>query len=303
MNGALPPLIGSPAPTVDPGGRELESACHPLDRMLRSDRLPHIWCPGCGIGPVMNAYAQAVLRSATPEDKHVCVSGIGCTGRVAGYMNLDSYHSTHGRAIPFATGLKLANPELKVTVFSGDGDLFAIGGNHFIHAARRNMDLTVVCINNFNYAMTGGQSGPTTPVGAITTTSPTGKVDPPFNLPYLAASVGATFVARWTSLHCRQLEDAIHKALERKGFSFVEVISPCPVGFGQRNSLGEGLDEMEYYREEAQLDPKAALEFLTLSMAKNEVFRVGNFVDLDKPSFTEMMKSPARGKPKGTVKA
>jgi 2-oxoglutarate ferredoxin oxidoreductase subunit beta len=165
------------------------------------------------------------------------------------------------------------------------------------------MDLTVMCINNFNYAMTGGQSGPTTPVGGVTTTSPQGKVDPPFNLPYLAASVGATFVARWTSLHCRQLEDAIHKALERKGFSFVEVVSPCPVGFGQRNSLGEGIDEMEYYRDEALLDPRATLEFLTLTMSKSENFRVGNFVDLDRPSFTDLMRRPARAPAKGGARA
>lgn len=288
------PMAGEPAASeVNPEGLELASASHPLDRMLRADRLPHIWCPGCGIGPVMNAYAQAILRSSTPAQKHVCVSGIGCTGRVAGYMNLDSYHTTHGRAIPFATGLKLANPELKVTVFSGDGDLFAIGGNHFIHAARRNMDMAVICINNFNYAMTGGQAGPTTPVGAVTTTSPKGHVDPPFNLPYLAASVGATFVARWTSLHCRQLEESIHRALERKGFSFIEVISPCPVGFGLRNDLGEGVDEMEYYRQEALLDRKAVLEFLTLTMAKNQVFRVGNFVEVDRPSYSQQLKAAA----------
>ena len=157
---------------------------HPLDKLIRADRMPHIWCPGCGIGIAMRCYAQAILDSGVPEEKHVVVSGIGCSGRVAGYMNLDSYHTTHGRAIPFATGMKLANPELMVTVFSGDGDLVAIGGNHLIHAARRNIDLKVICINNFNFGMTGGQFGPTTPMGAVATTAPYGNPEQPFNQPF-----------------------------------------------------------------------------------------------------------------------
>ena len=152
---------------------------HPLDEIIRSDRMPHIWCPGCGIGIAMRCYAQAILDSGIPTDKQVVVSGIGCTGRAAGYMNIDSYHSTHGRAIPFAVGIKLANPDLSVTVFSGDGDLAAIGGNHLIHAARRNVDIKVICINNFNYGMTGGQSGPTTPKGARATTAPYGNPELP----------------------------------------------------------------------------------------------------------------------------
>jgi 2-oxoglutarate ferredoxin oxidoreductase subunit beta len=147
---------------------------HPLDKIIRSDRMPHIWCPGCGIGIAMRCYGQAVLESQITEDKHVVTSGIGCSGRVAGYMYLDSYHTTHGRAIPFAMGLKLANPELMVTVFSGDGDLVSIGGNHLIHAARRNVDIKVICINNFNYGMTGGQSGPTTPRAPVGRPPPTG---------------------------------------------------------------------------------------------------------------------------------
>lgn len=289
------------AATRHAGGLELPATRHPLDRMLRSDRLPHIWCPGCGIGPVMNAYLEAVTRSSTPADQHVCVSGIGCTGRVAGYVNLDSYHTTHGRAIPFATGVKLANPKLKVTVFSGDGDLFAIGGNHFIHAARRNMDLMVVCVNNFNYAMTGGQSGPTTPVGATTTTSPEGSIDPPFSLPQLAKGVGATFVARWTTLHCRQLEQTFERALERKGFSFIEIVSPCPIGFGRRNRLGDGAAEMEHYREQALLDPRAPLDHLALTMEQTAALKVGVFLDEELPSYVEMLElkraeAPRRGR-------
>ena len=127
------------------------------------DRIPHIWCPGCGIGTSVNSFANALIEAKVDTKNLAIVSGIGCTGRVAGYTKLDSFHTTHGRAIPFATGLKLANPKLNVVVYSGDGDLFAIGGNHLIHAARRNLDLKVVCINNLIYAMTGGQTAPTTP--------------------------------------------------------------------------------------------------------------------------------------------
>ena len=149
---------------------------HPIDHLLRADRLPHILCPGCGIGTVVHSYAHAIANSDFPEDQHVCVSGIGCSGRAAGYVNVDSYHATHGRALPFALGIAVHRPELKVTVISGDGDLSSIGGNHLIHAARRNVNMTVICINHFTYGMTGGQVGPTTPIGAKGTTAPKGAV-------------------------------------------------------------------------------------------------------------------------------
>jgi len=149
-----------------------DGAQNPVEPFLRMDRMPHIWCPACGIGTTVNCFTRALLDSKVNLDKVAIVSGIGCTGRVAGYARLDSFHTTHGRAIPFATGLKLANPELQVVVYSGDGDLFAIGGNHFIHAARRNMDLKVICVNNMTYAMTGGQSAPTTPAQPVNATSP-----------------------------------------------------------------------------------------------------------------------------------
>ena len=166
-------------------------ARNPLDHLLRTDRMPHIWCPGCGIGTVLKALLDAIVESALPEDDLAVVSGIGCTARVPGYLRLDSFHTTHGRSLPYATGLHLANPRLKVMVVSGDGDLFAIGGNHFIHAARRNVDLLVVCVNNFTYGMTGGQAGPTTPTGHKSTTTPAGNLETPFNLPNLAAAAGA----------------------------------------------------------------------------------------------------------------
>ncbi|HIJ20075.1 MAG TPA: 2-oxoacid:ferredoxin oxidoreductase subunit beta, partial [Deltaproteobacteria bacterium] len=210
-----------------------KSISHPLDSLLRTDRIPHIWCPGCGIGTAFSSCLIALKESGIDLGKTTMVSGIGCSGRGAGYVNLDSYHTTHGRAIPFATGMKLANPALNVVVFSGDGDLFAIGGNHFIHAARRNVDLTVVCVNNFNYGMTGGQVAATTPLYVKTTTTPMGNPDTPFNLPLLAYAAGATYVARWTILHTRDLTESIREAVLNRGFSFVEVLSPCPVNYGR----------------------------------------------------------------------
>ena len=265
--------------------REIVVSAHPLDGLLRADRLPHIWCPGCGLGSTMACLANAMAESAIPTNQHVVVSGIGCSGRVAGYLKVDSFHTTHGRAIPFATGLKLANPELEVTVFSGDGDLFAIGGNHFIHAARRNIDLNVICVNNFNYGMTGGQAGPTTPMGARSTTTPLGNAEPAFNLPHLAASLGAVFVARWTSLHVRQLEKAMRRAMEKDGFTFIEVLSPCPVGFGKSNDIGEGLDEMWMYRKNCDIDPGVDLSRAGIDMKHDSTIALGNFVDIERPAF------------------
>jgi len=169
---------------------------NPVEQFLRSDRIPHIWCPGCGIGTTVNSFARALIESKIDLQSLALVSGIGCTGRVAGYVQLDSFHTTHGRAIPFATGLKLANPKLNVVVYSGDGDLSAIGGNHLIHAARRNIDLKVICVNNLIYAMTGGQTAPTTPDDSITSTNPYGVFEPSFNLPQLVEAAGAVYVAR-----------------------------------------------------------------------------------------------------------
>ncbi|MCK4288163.1 MAG: 2-oxoacid:ferredoxin oxidoreductase subunit beta [Bacteroidales bacterium] len=258
---------------------------HPMDKLIRADRMPHIWCSGCGLGTNFTCYLTAMEKSGLDLDKCVIVSGIGCTGRIPGYTNIDSFHTTHGRAIPFALGLKLANPELTVTVFSGDGDLFAIGGNHFIHAARRNVDINIICVNNFNYGMTGGQFGPTTPLDAITTTSPYGNYEHPFNLVDLAAASGAVYVARWTSIHVRRLTKSIQEALLKKGFTFIEIISPCPTNYGRRNKLGDGLDEMKYYREHSVIkhgiNPKEA------DLSFNGEIVVGKFVDIDKPTFLD----------------
>jgi len=229
----------------------------------------------------------ALQQSGLDLDKVFVVSGIGCTGRVAGYVKLDSFHTTHGRPIPFATGLKLAKPELKAVVYSGDGDLIAIGGNHFIHAARRNVDMTVICVNNFIYGMTGGQVGPTTPTGAVATTVPYGCYEQPFNLPFLAESCGAVYVARWTSYHVRPLIKSMKEALKKKGFSFVEVLSPCPTLYGRRNRLGDGLQLMKYFKENSVTKNNADTKTLDIDFQGQIV--VGRFVDKTKPTYLEAM--------------
>jgi len=258
---------------------------HPLDGLIRADRMPHIWCPGCGIGIVMRCYAQAIIKSGIDLEKQIVVSGIGCSGRVAGYMNIDSYHTTHGRAIPFAVGLKLANPELNVTVFSGDGDLAAIGGNHLIHAARRNIDITVICANNFNFGMTGGQMGPTTPYGAMSTTSPYGCPEHPFNLVNLLAAAGANFVSRWTTIHVRQVIEDVLYAFNKSGFSFIEVLAPCPIGFGKLNDLEQGIDETLLYRERCVHKPDTPLDELGIDLREDQPIYVGRFVDREAPAY------------------
>jgi len=261
---------------------------HPMDEMLREDRLPHIWCPGCGLGIALTCFIGALQKSGLDLDKVCVVSGIGCTGRVAGYIKLDSFHTTHGRAIPFATGLKLANPELTVVVFSGDGDLVTIGGNHFIHAARRNVDITIICVNNFNYGMTGGQAGATTPIGARTTTSPYGNFEYPFNISSLAAASGAVYVARWTVLHVRRLEKAMVEALLKPGFSLVEAISPCPTGFGRRQQQRLGLDTMRYYHQRGIITHDGDVHQAGIELGGDII--EGKFVDVDKPTFSQFRK-------------
>ena len=260
---------------------------NPVESLLRMDRIPHIWCPGCGIGTTVNCFARALEQSKLDLDNVAIVSGIGCTGRVAGYVNLDSFHTTHGRAIPFATGLKLANPNLKVVVYSGDGDLFAIGGNHFIHAARRNVDMTVICVNNLIYGMTGGQVAPTTPVTAKGTTYPYGSYDPPFNLPFLADSSGAVYVARWTTYHVRHVTKAIKEAMSRRGFSFVEIISPCPTLYSRRNRLGDGLDQMNYYKENSEI--KNGADTKDVGIDFQEKIIVGKFVERERKTYRQLM--------------
>jgi 2-oxoglutarate ferredoxin oxidoreductase subunit beta len=263
----------------------LETA-HPFSKYLRAEMMPHIWCPGCGNGIVLNCFAHALDELKYDLDKLVVVSGIGCIGRTAGYVNADSFHTTHGRALAFATGVKLANPELEVVVISGDGDLFAIGGNHFIHAARRNMGIKVLCANNLNYGMTGGQQGPTTPLESLTTTSPYGSIEHPFNLVHLAAASGSTYVARWTTLHVRRLTQSIKKMLTKRGFCFVEVLAQCPEIYGRHNKMRSGLEMMSWFKRASVVENFSDPAKAEISAEK---IPVGEFVDIEKLSYEKML--------------
>jgi 2-oxoglutarate ferredoxin oxidoreductase subunit beta len=264
-----------------------QNVSNPVEQLLRSDRIPTIWCPGCGIGTTVNSMAFALLKSGLDMSKVVVVSGIGCSGRVSGYMDTDSFHTTHGRAIPFATGLKLANPELTVIVYSGDGDLTSIGGNHLIHAARRNVDIKVICNNNMIYAMTGGQAAATTPYASSSTTTPFGSFEPELCIPQLVDAAGACYVARWTAYHVKQLESAIGEMIKKKGFSFVEVLSPCPTLYLRRNHLGDGRDAMLEYKRRSKIRHGAPTNEVAIT-ADGPII-CGKFVDRDRPDYLTLM--------------
>ena len=226
-----------------------------IHQYMRIDHLPHIWCPGCGNGVIMRDVAVALDELINdPEndfdrDNIVIVSGIGCSSRAAGYLDFNSIHTTHGRAIAFATGIKMANPKLHVVVLTGDGDCSAIGGNHLIHAARRNLGLTVICFNNDIYGMTGGQYSPTTPTGDKATTAPYGNLDRPFDIALLAAGAGASFAARGDVFHARETTEIIKKAILHKGFSLVDVYSVCPTYYGRKNKKGDAVEMLKWQRD------------------------------------------------------
>ncbi len=215
----------------------------------RKERWPHQFCPGCGLGTIMNTLYKAFNDSNLSLDNTVFISGIGCTGRVPGYINADSLHTTHGRALAFATGVKLANPSLNVVVISGDGDLFSIGGNHMIHAARRNLDLLVIAVNNGNFGLTGGQVAPTTPHLMRSTTTPEGNPDFPFALAEIVAAAGANYVARWSTAQPYQIVNSIKTAFKVKGFSFIEILSQCPVNFGRRNNMADPVKNFRWIKD------------------------------------------------------
>ncbi len=252
---------------------------------LREQKFPLIWCPGCGHGIVMKAILRGIEKVGWGKDEVVMVSGIGCSSRMPGYVDFNTLHTTHGRAIAFATGVKMANPKLHVVVVTGDGDATAIGGNHYIHAARRNIDLTVILMNNFIYGMTGGQVSPTTPMGKMASTAPFGNMEPPFNVSGLAEAAGASFVARGTAYNAVQLGRFIERALQKKGFSVVEAMSPCPTVYGRRNKYRRGAVEMlEELRDQSVSTAQAA------KMSPEELegkIVTGVFVDVDRPEYTD----------------
>jgi len=215
---------------------------------IREKFFPHLWCPGCGHGTVLNGLLRAFEQLGLKKNDIVMVSGIGCSSRISGYVDVHTLHTIHGRALAFATGVKLSRPELTLIVPMGDGDALAIGGNHFIHAARRNIDITAIVMNNRTYGMTGGQYSPLSGYGTSATTAPYTNIDQGFDIVELARAAGATFVARTTTYHVQQATDVIKKAIEHKGFSVVEVLSQCPTYFGRKNRVGGAVEMMDYYR-------------------------------------------------------
>ncbi len=260
---------------------------HPLHDRLNLHRF--IFCAGCLIGTAITSITSCLVeRGLTPKD-YAIVSGIGCTGRSSGCFKAPAFHTTHGRAIPFATGLKLANPDLEVFVLSGDGDLFAIGGNHFIHACRRNIEINVLCINNNVYGMTGGQCAPTTQIGDLTTTSPYGNIEPPFNLVSLAAASGASYVARWPGYDMLRLQKSIFKAMDNPGFSFIEVLAPCFTQYGRKNKRGDAIQMLEWIRKQVEIKMGCPPHDAEFSFEKGRIV-CGEFVNSPREGFTQKVK-------------
>ena len=256
-----------------------------VSRYMRTDHMPHIWCPGCGNGILMRDVAAAIDKLKLPQEKVVIVSGIGCSSRAAGYLDFNTIHATHGRAIPFATGIKLARPELAVIVITGDGDCAAIGGNHLIHAARRNIEITVIVFNNNIYGMTGGQFSPTTPTGEWGTTAPYGNIDRQFDIPQLAASTGASYTARGTAYHTQQTIKAIQDGITHPGFSLIDCYSPCPTYYGRKNKKGSAVDMLKFQRDHGV----TAEQYAELSEEeKKEKFIVGVLSQNEYPGYTDL---------------
>lgn len=227
-------------------------ALEEIKKFLRLDKFPHIWCPGCGNGIVTQSVLRGIDTLNLDQDKIAVVSGIGCSSRAAGYLDFNTLHTTHGRAITFATGIKLAKPEMTVIVLTGDGDCAAIGGNHLIHAARRNIDLTIIVYNNSIYGMTGGQYSPTTCIDDKASTAPYGNMENSFDLCELAKAAGATYLARSTAYHATQLPQLVSKAIQHKGFSLIDVITQCPVYYGRMNKMPDPVEMLKWQRDNAK---------------------------------------------------
>lgn len=256
----------------------MEPAVPEHEYLRAHKKFPSVWCAGCGIGIVLGAIIRAVRALGLSKDEVAMVSGIGCTGRMPVYVDFNTMHTTHGRALPFATGLKLARPDMKVMVVMGDGDALAIGGNHFIHAARRNIELTAIVVNNSIYGMTGGQLSPTTPLGAKATTAPYGQIEQAFDIAKIAEAAGASFVARSTTYHAIELDRLIARGIEKKGFSVIEVLSNCPLFYGGLNEMGDAVEMLKWFRDNTTAAPG--------KVASGKIVR-GVLVDRDLTGYVE----------------
>ncbi len=256
-------------------------------KWVRTRFMPHIWCPGCGHGVIMHSLIRALVSLGADPRSTVVASGIGCSSRMAGYINACTLHSTHGRSLAFATGIKMHKPELTVVNVMGDGDCTAIGGNHFIHACRRNIDITAIVMNNNIYGMTGGQASPTTPFGAFATTTPYGAIDPTFDICKLAEGAGASYVARTTIANPRQAEQFIANGIRNKGFSVIEIVTHCHTQFGRKNNRRLPIENYKFFKENSI--PLAVAKDKSPEELAGKII-CGEFVTSPKPEYTAQYK-------------
>jgi 2-oxoglutarate ferredoxin oxidoreductase subunit beta len=278
-------------------GKDKNKHKHRLMKYLREEILPTKFCDGCGCGTVLNCYAHAIDELRLDPENIVSVTGIGCSSWIPSpYLKCDTLHTTHGRPLAFATGVKVMRPDMHLVVIAGDGDIAGIGGNHLIHSARRNIDISVFLVNNYIYGMTGGQVSPTSPLGARTTTSPYGNAEYPMRISELVAAAGATYVARWTTYHVFPLMESMQNAIKKKGFSFIEILSACPVSYGRRMGLRTGQDFLNFFKEKAIRIEKA--KDMTEEELEDRIV-IGKFVDKEREEFSEILRNINRERMKG----
>ncbi|PDV98134.1 thiamine pyrophosphate-dependent enzyme [Candidatus Chloroploca asiatica] len=268
---------------------KLKTAAELRQTYLRHEMFPTIFCDGCGLGNVLNYTLWALDELQLDLDRTVFVSGIGCSSRLSGYVNADGMHTTHGRALAFASGIKAAQPDLNVIVFTGDGDGSGIGGNHLLHTIRRNMDLTVILVNNFTYGMTGGQAAPTTPIDSFSTTTPYGNIEYPLDICALAQTLGAPYVARWMINQPYPPIKSIAQGIQKRGFALIEMLVPCPTAYGRRNGLKQLETIWQWYREHTILidDYEHIMHFGSPEerAALHDTIKIGVFQDCERESF------------------